>query len=89
MAPSRFTCCLAVALAAGVSSCPLLSVSSAGSTLTPFVDNHRHGLINNSNIVVPKPDAIVSVKVHEIHGKNHKICRWNPLALFMKSKKIK
>ncbi|KAJ6518375.1 hypothetical protein DFH09DRAFT_940035 [Mycena vulgaris] len=31
----------------------------------------------------------VSVKVHEIHGKNHELCQWNPLTLFMKSTKIK
>jgi hypothetical protein len=45
-------------------------------------------IVNPYGPMDERPDT-VSVKVHEIHGKNHELCQWNPLALFMKSTKIK
>jgi cerevisin len=61
MASLRFACFLAGALAAGVSSTPLFGASSGKSMLTPLVDNHRYGFINNSYIVVLRAETPAAV----------------------------
>ncbi|KAJ7864302.1 peptidase S8/S53 domain-containing protein [Mycena olivaceomarginata] len=61
MTSLRFACFLAGALAAGVSSTPLFGASSGKSMLTPLVDNHRYGFINNSYIVVLRAETPAAV----------------------------